>query len=59
MRAQFLPVLCPSIEMVLHGDGSTDSLGPSDGPELLEGRRAYDTRLVGTSGLQDVVGAAV
>lgn len=51
--------LSPSIEVVLDGDAATDTVVLADGPVLIEGRRALNGRRVFTSGLVNLVGAAV
>jgi hypothetical protein len=49
----------PGVEVVLHGDASTDTLSLADRPVLLEGASTIDGRLVGTGRDIDVVVAAV
>lgn len=49
----------PGVEVVLHGDGTTDTLALADRPVLLEGACAIDRRLVCASRDVDVVIAAV
>jgi hypothetical protein len=49
----------PGVEMVLHGDASTDTLSLADRPVLLEGASTIDGGLVGTGRDIDVVVTAV
>ena len=59
MRTQLLPILGPSVKVVLGGDRSADALRLPNGPELLEGRSAVDRGLVCTGGLENIIGSAV
>ena len=49
----------PCIEVVSSRDRSTDSLGLTDGPVLVEGSSALDRGLVDTLGPVEVVGGAI
>lgn len=59
MRAEVEAVARPGVEVVLHSDGSADTLLSADRPVLLEGASAVDGGLVGASRDVDVVGTAV
>lgn len=59
MSTQGQTGLSPSIEVVLDGDAATDTVVLADGPVLVEGRGALNRRRVHTSGLVNLVGAAV
>lgn len=52
-------VLGPGVEMSLHVDRATDTLGVADRKVLLESPGAVNRGLVGAGGGVDVVGAAV
>jgi hypothetical protein len=45
--------------MVLHVHATSNTLGGSYRPVLLEGPSAIDGRLIGTGGNRDIVGAAI
>ena len=49
----------PRVEMIGHCDGAGRTLALADGPELLEGRGAFDGRSVGALVGVDIVDAAV
>lgn len=49
----------PGVEVVLDGDAAADTVVLADGPVLVEGRGALNRRRVHTSGLVNLVGAAV
>jgi len=49
----------PGIEVVLDGDAAADTVVLADGPVLIEGRGALNGRRVHTSGLVNLIGAAV
>jgi hypothetical protein len=57
--AQVEAVASPSLEVVVHVDGATDTPVLADGPVLLESPGAVDRGLVGTGRDVDVVDAAV
>jgi hypothetical protein len=57
--AQVEAVASPSLEVVVHVDGATDTPVLANGPVLLEGPGAVDRGLVGTGRDVDVVDAAV
>lgn len=59
MRPQLLPNLGPRIEMVPRGNRAANPLHLPHAPELLEGLRAIDARLVHARRLVDVIRAAV
>jgi hypothetical protein len=51
--------LGPGIEVVLSGDGTTNTVVLANGPVLVEGRGALNGRSVCTSSLVNLVGAAI
>jgi hypothetical protein len=59
MAPQLLSKLTPRIKMRLDINRAAHTLLLPNAPELLESRRAINTRLVGARGLKDIVGAAV
>jgi len=60
VAAQVHAVLPPGVEMACSADGTADltarvPLGVADGPELLEGLRAVNRRLIVAGSLEDIV----
>lgn len=49
----------PGVEVVLHGDGTADTLALADGPVLLEGACTIDGGLIGAGRYVNVVVTAV
>lgn len=58
-RSKVHTQLGPRIKVILGSDSATNTAIPTNRPVLLESRSALDRRLVGTGGLEDVVGTAV
>jgi hypothetical protein len=59
VRSELLTGLGPSIKVVLRSNSTTDTLNGPHRPELLEGRRAVDRRLVDAGSLIDIISSAI